>query len=212
MTASPAPEGQQPAEGRGDEAARPVLAEELFTRCRTAEAFSDRPVGDDVLHRLYDLLRLGPTSGNCSPARFAFLKTDEARQKIRPALSMGNVERAMAAPVLVVVGYDPLFFEKFGTLNPMPGLRDWFAADVGLGDETAFRNGTLQGAYLIMAARALGLAVRPMSGFDAVMVEEELFRKQGWRANFLVALGYPEGEVSSPRAPRLPHEEACLWL
>lgn len=212
MTASPAPEGQQVDTQVEENATSPVLAEELFTRCRTAERFSDCPVGEDVLYRLYDMLRMGPTSGNCSPARFAFLKTEEARQKIRPALSLGNVELAMSAPVLVIVCYDPLFFEKFETLNSMPGLRDWFAADVGLSDETAFRNGTLQGAYLIMAARALGLAVRPMSGFDAVMVEEEYLRKQGWRANFLVALGYPEGDVSSPRAPRLPHEEACLWL
>lgn len=197
-----------------DHTASKLLAEELFTQCRTAEGFSDRPVGDDVLLRLYDLLKLGPTSGNCSPARFAFLKTEEARQKIRPALSLGNVEQAMAAPVLAIVGYDPLFFEKLATLNPMPGLRDWFAADVGLSDETAFRNGTLQGAYLIMAARALGLAVRPMSGFDSIMVEEQCFRQQGWRANFLVALGYPkEGEEpASPRLPRLPHEEVCLWL
>lgn len=207
MTTSP--------ESAGEAAASPVLAEDLFTQCRTAESFSDRPVGDDVLHRLYDLLKMGPTSGNCSPARFAFLKTEEARQKIRAALSLGNVEQAMAAPVLVIVGYDPMFFEKLAELNPLPGLRDWFAADVGLSDETAFRNGTLQGAYLIMAARALGLVVRPMSGFDAVMVEEQCFRQQGWRANFLVALGYPkdgEEEPASPRLPRLPHEEACLWL
>ncbi|MCT6837239.1 MAG: malonic semialdehyde reductase [Bifidobacteriales bacterium] len=212
MTTSP-PSGVTPDGQQVEQPKSPLLAEELFTHCRTAEGFSTKAVGDDVLHQLYDLLKLGPTSGNCSPARFAFLQTQEARGAIRPALSLGNVERAMAAPVLVVVGYDPLFFEQLKTLNPLPGLRDWFAADVGLSDETAFRNGTLQGAYLIMAARALGLAVRPMSGFDAMMVEEQCFRKKGWRANFLVALGYPDEAMEPPpRAPRLPMDEACLWL
>lgn len=189
--------------------------EDIFTQCRTARAFSERAVEDAVLLRLYDLLKMGPTSGNCMPGRFAFVKTQEGREKIRPALSAGNVELAMSAPVLAIVGYDPMFFDKFSTLNPTPGLRDWFAADVGLSDETAFRNGTLQGAYLILAARMLGLAVLPMSGFDALTVEEECLRQQGWRVNFLVALGYPEQDAEEhlpPRAPRLEFKEACLWL
>ncbi|AAW60550.1 MULTISPECIES: malonic semialdehyde reductase [Gluconobacter] len=192
-------------------------AEALFTQARTPRSFSPRPVGEDVLRRLYDLVKLGPTSGNCSPGRFVFLTTQDARERIRPALSPGNVARAMAAPVLAVVCHDPLFFEALPRLNPQEGLRDWFAADVGLSDETAFRNGTLEGAYLIMAARMLGLSAMPMSGFDSFMVEDTLLNATGWRVNFLVGLGYPaENEPApdhaEPRAPRLDFGEACLCL
>lgn len=192
-------------------------AEVLFTQARTPRSFSPRPVGEDVLRRLYDLVKLGPTSGNCSPGRFVFLTTQDARERIRPALSPGNVARAMAAPVLAVVCHDPLFFEALPRLNPQEGLRDWFAADVGLSDETAFRNGTLEGAYLIMAARMLGLSAMPMSGFDSFMVEDTLLNATGWRVNFLVGLGYPaENEPApdhaEPRAPRLDFGEACLCL
>ncbi|MFT9071428.1 malonic semialdehyde reductase [Gluconobacter potus] len=192
-------------------------AEVLFTQARTPRSFSPRPVGEDVLRRLYDLVKLGPTSGNCSPGRFVFLTTQDARERIRPALSPGNVARAMAAPVLAVICHDPLFFEALPRLNPQEGLRDWFAADVGLSDETAFRNGTLEGAYLIMAARMLGLSAMPMSGFDSFMVEDTLLNATGWRVNFLVGLGYPaENEPApdhaEPRAPRLDFGEACLCL
>ncbi|EHH67887.1 malonic semialdehyde reductase [Gluconobacter morbifer] len=192
-------------------------AEVLFTQARTPRTFSSRPVEDDVLRRLYELVSLGPTSGNCSPGRFVFLTTQDARERIRPALSPGNVERAMAAPVLVVVCHDPLFFEALPRLNPQDGLRDWFAADVGLSEETAFRNGTLEGGYLIIAARMLGLGAMPMSGFDAFTIEDTLLDASGWRANFLVGLGYPaENEPHpdhvTPRAPRLDFSEACMCL
>ncbi|MBF0875609.1 malonic semialdehyde reductase [Gluconobacter cerevisiae] len=192
-------------------------AEALFTQARTPRSLSPRPVGEDVLRRLYDLVKLGPTSGNCSPGRFVFLTTQDARERIRPALSPGNVARAMAAPVLAVVCHDPLFFEALPRLNPQEGLRDWFAADVGLSDETAFRNGTLEGGYLIIAARMLGLSAMPMSGFDCFMVEDTLLNATGWRVNFLVGLGYPaENEPTldhaEPRAPRLDFGEACLCL
>lgn len=192
-------------------------AEVLFTQARTPRAFSPRAVGEDVLRHLYDLVKLGPTSGNCSPGRFVFLTTQDAKERLRPALSPGNVERAMAAPVLAVVCHDPLFFEALPRLGSHEGLRDWFAADVGLSEETAFRNGTLEGGYLILAARMLGLAAMPMSGFDSFMVEDALLTASGWRANFLIGLGYPaENEPhpdhAEPRAPRLDFGEACLCL
>lgn len=188
--------------------------EALFTEHRTPRELSSRPVEEEVLRHVYDLVKMGPTSGNCSPGRFLFLTTDDAKEALRPALSAGNVERALQAPVVAVVGHDPMFFEQLPQIGTMPGLRDWFAADVGLSEETAFRNGTLQGGYFILAARMLGLAAMPMSGFDSLMVEERFFRQQGWRANFLVALGYPaESEEAFPqRAPRLAFEEACLCL
>ncbi|MBF0870284.1 malonic semialdehyde reductase [Gluconobacter japonicus] len=192
-------------------------AEVLFTQARTPRAFSPRAVGEDVLRHLYDLVKLGPTSGNCSPGRFVFLTTQDAKERLRPALSPGNVERAMAAPVLAVVCHDPLFFEALPRLGSDEGLRDWFAADVGLSEETAFRNGTLEGGYLILAARMLGLAAMPMSGFDSFMVEDALLTASGWRANFLIGLGYlaenePHPDHAAPRAPRLDFGEACLCL
>lgn len=189
----------------------------VLANARTATAFSHRPVSEEILHQLYDLVKMGPTSGNCSPARFVFLTTPEARERIKPSLSPGNTERAMAAPVLAVVCHDPLFFEAFPQLGVNPSLREWFAADVGLSEETSFRNGTLQGGYLILAARMLGLDVMPMSGFDAFSVEDTLLAGKGWRANFLVGLGYPAENVphpdhAPPRAPRLAFDEACFCL
>ncbi|MBM9403508.1 malonic semialdehyde reductase [Gluconacetobacter azotocaptans] len=184
----------------------------LFRTARTPQAWRDAPVSDDTLRQLYDLVRLGPTSGNCSPARFVFLRTEDNRERLRAALSDGNVDKVLSAPVTVIVAHDPLFFDRLGVLNPEPGLRSWFAADVGLAEETAFRNGTLQGGYLILAARALGLDVLPISGFDAYAVEDSFLAGQGWRANFLVSLGYADGPPALPRAPRLTFDEACLLL
>nr|WP_294915996.1 malonic semialdehyde reductase [uncultured Neokomagataea sp.] len=193
------------------------VATAVLENARTATSFSRRPVPEEVLHQLYDLVKMGPTSGNCSPARFVFLTTPEARERIKPSLSVGNVERAMAAPVLAVVCHDPLFFEAFPRLGVDPTLREWFAADVGLSEETSFRNGTLQGGYLILAARMLGLDVMPMSGFDTFAVEDTLLAGKGWRANFLVGLGYPAENAPHPdhvppRAPRLSFDEACFCL
>ncbi|PYD73855.1 malonic semialdehyde reductase [Novacetimonas hansenii] len=182
----------------------------LFRAARTPAAWNESPVTEDTLHRLYDLVRLGPTSGNCCPARFVFLRTHDSRERLRPALSDGNVARVMSAPVTVIVAWDPLFFERMDVLNPEPGVRSWFAADVGLAEETAMRNSTLQGAYLIMAARALGLDALPMSGFDAMMVEDTFLHAHGWRANFLVSLGYADHAFDTPRAPRLDFDDACV--
>ncbi|KXV58306.1 malonic semialdehyde reductase [Acetobacter tropicalis] len=184
----------------------------LFQKARTPRRWMVRPVETDVLRRLYDLVSLGPTSGNCSPARFVFITGSDGREKLRPALSSGNVNRVMGAPVITIVAHDPLFFDQLPRLCPSEELRSWFAADVGLAEETAFRNGTLQGGYMIMAARALGLDVLPVSGFDASLVEDAFLADTGWRANFLLCLGYGDTENLPPRAPRLAFEEACRLL
>nr|WP_233582170.1 malonic semialdehyde reductase [Asaia sp. W19] len=186
--------------------------DQLFREARTPRSWSDQPVGREMLVALYDLLKLGPTSGNCCPARLVFLTADDMKERLRPALSPGNVESCLSAPVVVLVCHDPLFFEHLPRLNREEGLRNWFAADVGLSEETAMRNGSLQGGYLILAARALGLAVAPYSGFDAYSVEDVFLNDTGWRVNFIAGLGYPGPEKAPERAMRLGFDEACLVL
>ena len=184
----------------------------LFRTARTRWQFRDEVVSDDTLRRVYDLLKLGPTSANCSPARFVFLRTAEAKQRLRPALSAGNVDKTMAAPVVCVVAHDPRFYEDLPRLYPGVDARGWFAGNDELSSETAFRNGTLQGAYLLLAARAVGLDCGPMSGFDNATVDREFLLAQGWKSNFLVALGYAAGAPPGERAPRLSFDEACRLL
>lgn len=185
---------------------------QVFRTARTPSRWSDAPVPRAVLHALYDLVKLGPTSGNCSPGRFVFLESCDSRERLRPALSAGNVEPTLRAPVTVIVAQDPLFYEQLPRLYPQAEARSWFAADAGLAEETAFRNATLQGGYLILAARMLGLDAWPMSGFDNAKVDEIFLAGQGWRSNFLVSLGHAEGMPTTPRAPRLAFDEACLLL
>lgn len=184
----------------------------LFHKARTPRRWTARPVEPDTLRTLYEVVSLGPTSGNCNPARFVFITGSEGREKLRPALSAGNVNRVMGAPVIAIVAHDPLFFEQLPRLSPNEELRSWFAADVGLAEETSFRNGTLQGGYMILAARALGLDALPVSGFDQSAVEDAFLADTGWRANFLLCLGYGDTENLPPRAPRLAFEEACRLL
>ena len=185
----------------------------LFREARSHNRFTDQPVTDDELRTLYDLLRQGPTSANSSPARFLFLRTHEAKQKLAPALSSGNHEKTMAAPVTAIVAYDPKFYEQLPTLFPHnPDAMSWFADNGSLAAVTAFRNGTLQGAYLILAARALGLDVGPMSGFDNAMVDELFLSDRGWRSNFLCNIGHGDPAGLYPRSPRLDFDEACVLL
>lgn len=184
----------------------------VFRNARTPERWSGTPVGSHVLRTLYDLVKLAPTSGNCSPARFLFLESQESRERLRPVLSRGNLAGVLSAAVTVVVAQDPLFYEQLPRLYPQTEARSWFAADAGFAEETAFRNATLQGGYLILAARMLGLDAAPMSGFDNAKLDELLLREQGWRSNFLVNLGYADGQPAGPRAPRLAFDEACLIL
>ncbi len=184
----------------------------LFRTARTQNAWTDREVTDETLRALYDLLRMGPTSANCSPARFLFLRTREAKERLRPALSAGNTEKTMAAPVTVIVAYDPRFFDLLPRLFPHADARAWFAGNEALAQETAFRNGTLQGGYLILAARALGLDCGPMSGFDKAKVDAEFLAAWGWKSNFLVNLGHGDASGLFARSPRLDFDEACQLL
>ncbi len=190
----------------------PAVLAALFTDARTHNKWTDEPVLDSTLYELYDLVKMGPTSANCSPARFTFLRTKEAKERLKPALSAGNVDKTMAAPVTVIVAEDPLFYDKLSTLFPHADARAWFASNDALATETAFRNGTLQGAYLILAARAVGLDAGPMSGFDKAKVDTEFFWSNGWKSNFLVNLGHGDPEGLFPRNPRLPFDEACQLL
>jgi 3-hydroxypropanoate dehydrogenase len=184
----------------------------LFRTARTQNAWTDTPVSDETLRQVYDLAKFGPTSANSSPARFVFLRGQEAREKLLPALSAGNVAKTMSAAATVIVAYDPAFFEQLPALFPQADARAWFAGNAALAEETAFRNGTLQGAYLIMAARALGLDTGPMSGFDRAVVDRAFFAHSGWKSNFLVNLGEGDPAGLFPRNPRLSFDEACLIL
>jgi 3-hydroxypropanoate dehydrogenase len=183
----------------------------LFREARTHNKWHDTPVSDETLRELYDIMKYGPTSANSSPARFVFIRTKEGKEKLAPALSAGNTEKTMAAPVTVIVAYDPKFFEKLPTLFPHnPDAISWFTSNDSLAATTAFRNGTLQGAYLMIAARSLGLDTGAMSGFDNAKVDAAFFADNGWRSNFLVNLGHGDPAGVFNRSPRLPFEEACL--
>ncbi len=187
----------------------PQALDQLFREARTYNAFAEREVDDATLAALYDLLKWGPTSANASPARFVFVKSAEAKQKLRPALSEGNLEKTLKAPVCVIVGHDLAFYEQLPKLFPHTDARSWFAGNDAVIQTTAFRNGTLQGAYLMMAARALGLDCGPMSGFDNAKVDEAFFAGTTVKSNFLINLGYGVPEGLFPRNPRLAFEEAC---
>ncbi len=183
--------------------------DQLFVKARTHNGFSSQPVDDKVLHQLYDLVKMGPTSANCSPARFVFIKSPEAKQKLKPSLSPNNVDKTMSAPVTVIVGYDKEFYELLPRLFPHADAKAWFVGNQKMIDATAFRNGSLQGAYLILAARALGLDTGPMSGFDVAKVDEAFFAGTTYTANFLVNLGYGDETKLFPRSPRLDFDEAA---
>jgi 3-hydroxypropanoate dehydrogenase len=184
----------------------------LFGDARTHNKWSDQPVTDDEIRAVYDILKLGPTSANCSPARFVFLRTGWEKDRLKPALSAGNVEKTMSAPVVAIVATDPHFYDQLPRLFAHIDAKSWFSGNPGLAEETARRNGTLQGAYLIMAARASGLDCGPMSGFDNAQVDDLFLSDRGWKSNFLVNIGHGEPEGLAPRGPRLEFDEACILL
>jgi 3-hydroxypropanoate dehydrogenase len=199
----------------------------LFREARTYTKWQPRPVSDQTLRDLYDILKLAPTSANSSPARFAFLRSKEAKERLRPALAPLNVEKTMNAPVTVIIAYDLKFYEQLPKLFPhSPGMAALFMSNPELADATAKRNSSLQGAYLIMAARALGLDCGPMSGFDQAKVDEEFFAAgkpcfgcdqeffpEGHvKTNFLCNLGYGDPGALHERLPRLRFNEACSIL
>jgi 3-hydroxypropanoate dehydrogenase len=183
----------------------------LFKEARTHNKWNDAPITDETLHELYDILKFGPTSANSSPARFVFIRTKEGKEKLAPALSAGNTEKTMTAPVTVIVAYDPKFYEKLPKLFPHNAdAISWFTSNDSLAATTAFRNGTLQGAYLMIAARSLGLDIGAMSGFDNATADAAFFAHNGWRSNFLVNLGQGDPTGVFARSPRLAFDEACL--
>lgn len=181
----------------------------IFREARTYRKWRDREVSDDLLRRVFEIARLGPTSGNCCPMRVVFVKSREAKERLRPALSEGNVEQTMTAPVCAVVGYDLRFFEDMDWLAPAMNARATFEGKPERAYTNAFRNGSLQGAYLIVAARALGLDCGPMSGFNNAKVDETFFAGTEVRSNFLCNLGYGDPESLDPRAPRHAFDQAC---
>jgi 3-hydroxypropanoate dehydrogenase len=182
---------------------------QLFLDARTHNAWLPREVPDSLLKTLVDTLKMGPTSANCSPARFVFVKSKEAKERLKPFLDEGNRDKTMAAPATAIIGYDLDFYEHLPKLFPHTNARSWFAGKPDHIATTAFRNGTLQGAYLILAARALGLDCGPMSGFDNAAVDKEFFAGTKIKSNFLCNLGYGDASVLKPRSPRFAFEETA---
>ncbi|WP_444917662.1 malonic semialdehyde reductase [Microbulbifer sp. JMSA003] len=208
---------------------QPVSSEvldQLFNKARTHSHWQDKPVSKEVLKQLYDLVKFGPTSANCCPMRLVFVVSKEAKERLKPALNEGNIEKTMRAPVTAIVAYDMHFYEHLPELYPQTPAREWFADSPEYAEVTAFRNGSLQGGYFILAARALGLDCGPMSGFDNALVDEEFFSDKcsapaflpehfpdcHIKSNFLCNLGYGETDKLYPRNPRLDFDEVCRTL
>jgi 3-hydroxypropanoate dehydrogenase len=189
--------------------------DQLFRQARSRNGWLDKPVPETMIRAVYDLLKMGPTSANNSPSRFVFIGTSAGKEKLKPFLSAGNVNKAMAAPWVAIIATDMKFYDKIPQLFPHnPGAREWFSAPESAKDH-GDRNGTLQGAYLMLAARSLGLDCGPMSGFDRAGVDKAFFADSGdaemvhWKSNFLCAIGYGGDENLFPRSPRLSFREAC---
>ncbi|MEL7027965.1 MAG: malonic semialdehyde reductase [Pseudomonadota bacterium] len=181
----------------------------IFRQARTRNGWEGRPVAETLIQAVYDLARMAPTSANCSPARFVFVTSDEGRQRLLPHLSDGNKAKTETAPCCAIIAYDTEFYEKLPQLFPHTDAKSWFTGNAALVEETAFRNGTLQGAYLMLAARSLGLDCGPMSGFDKAGVDAEFFPDGKFKVNFLCNIGYGTDENLFPRSPRLSFDEAC---
>jgi 3-hydroxypropanoate dehydrogenase len=182
----------------------------LFRAARTHNVWTPEPVSDELLRRVWDLAKMGPTGANSGPARVLFVRSPEAKERLRPALSPGNVEKTMAAPVTAVFAYDLAFYEKLPKLFPHnPKMGEHFAKDPAGAEASAKLNGTLGAAYFMLAARALGLDCGPMGGFDRAKVDEAFFAGTSWRSNFLCNLGHGDPEKLHPRNPRLDFDEAC---
>jgi 3-hydroxypropanoate dehydrogenase len=186
--------------------------DQIFREARTHNAWHDEDIPDSLLHELVDLVKLGPTSANCSPARFLFVKSPAAKERLKPLLSEGNRDKTMKASVCAIIGYDLDFYQHLPKLFPHTNAKSWFEGKPKKIEDTAFRNGTLQGAYLILAARALGLDTGPMSGFDNAGVDREFFAGTNIKSNFLCSLGYGDPSVLFPRSPRFAFDETAQIL
>lgn len=191
-----------------DNAASVSLAT-LFTAARSHSFWLDRPVSDELLQQIYDLAKWGATSANCSPARIVFVKSSEEKEKLVACMDPGNVHKTKTAPVVAIIGMDLKFYEKLPQLFPHADAKAWFVGNQPLIEATAFRNGTLQGAYLMLAARALGLDCGPMSGFNADKVNAAFFANSSVKANFVCCLGHGDASKLFARSPRLSFDEAC---
>ena len=181
----------------------------LFRKARSYNAWQDKPVSEQQLNELYELMKWGPTSANSCPARMVFIKSDEAKQKLKDCLDEGNIEKSMSAPVVAIIGMDLEFYEQLAKLFPHTDAKSWFVGKEEKILETAFRNSSLQGAYLIMAARSIGLDCGPMSGFDNAKVDAAFFSDGRCKSNFLCNLGYGDSSNMFPRNPRLEFDDAC---
>lgn len=184
----------------------------LFREARTFNGWLDREVPDTLLNLLFDVMKMAPTSANMSPARLIFVKSTEAKERLKPALSPGNADKTMAAPVCAIVGHDVEFWRHLPKLFPLRDMTGPFKDNPANAETAAFRNGTLQGAYLILAARALGLDTGPMSGFDNTKIDEEFFAGTAIKSNFLCNLGYGDPSSIFQRSPRFGFEEVCQIL
>jgi len=184
----------------------------IFTEARTHNAFLDRPVADELLVKAIDLAKMGPTSANQSPMRVLFLRSREAKERLKPALSPGNLDKTMSAPVVAITAYDEQFYERLPFLFPHADAKSWFAGDPVKAARAAFQNGTLQVAYLIIALRAVGLDTGPMTGFDNAKVDSEFFPEGHVKSNVLINIGYGDHEKLFPRSPRFSFAEIAKIL
>ncbi len=185
--------------------------DQLFFEARTHNTFRDEPVPEALLAKVYEVARWAPTSANCLPMRVVYVISQEAKEKLRPTLAEGNVEKTMAAPATAIIGFDLEFYEHLPTLFPHTDARSWFLGKDKHIETTAFRNGSLQGGYFLLAARALGLDCGPMSGFSNAKVDEIFFAGTKVKSNFICNLGYGDPAGLHPRGPRLSAEEACRF-
>lgn len=182
---------------------------QLFLEARTHNAWQSREVSEQTLRKLYDMVKMGPTSANCSPARFVFVRSTAGKDKLLPCVSSGNADKTATAPCTVIVAYDKRFYDQLPTLFPHTDARSWFTGSEAFAEQTALRNSSMQAGYLILAARAMGLDTGPMSGFDPKAVDDAFFAGTDWTVNLLINLGYGDTAGVKPRLPRLDFEDAC---
>ena len=185
---------------------------QIFTEARTHNVFLDRPVSDELLKKAVELARMGPTSANQSPLRVLFLRSAEAKERLRPALAPGNLDKTMSAPVVAITAYDEEFYEHLPFLMPHVDAKAWFSGDPAKAARSAFQNGTLQVAYLIIALRAVGLDTGPMTGFDNAKVDAEFFPEGKVKSNVLINIGYGDHEKLFPRSPRFSFDQIAKIL
>jgi 3-hydroxypropanoate dehydrogenase len=186
-----------------------TTTEQLFDNARTANLYLDKPIDDALLHQLYNMMKFGPTSANCSPARIQFVKSDAAKAKLVACMIDSNVQKTQSAPITAIIGMDMQFYDKLPELFPHTDARAWFVGNQASIDATAFRNSSLQGGYFIIAARALGLDCGPMSGFNGAKLDAAFWSGTHVKTNFVCTLGYADASTVHARGPRLPFDRVC---